>query len=233
VVRQILDQKGNPVKQFSPQCVRQVISPETARLMRSLLIRVTEPGGTATQAAIEGLSVGGKTGTAQKVSHETKHYAAGRYMSNFMGFLPAEDPSLIIVVVVDEPKGSHYGGVVAAPIFKAIAEQSLAIQGIRRLAPVVPSEQPYEPLYEKPDMAPLIMAQQAGEEEKTSPTDLQTKRIMPDIRGMSMRKVLEVMKGYETPVVFLGSGKAVTQSPLPGTVLNQKTRCQVQFQPVL
>jgi len=233
LVRQILDQKGNPVKQFSSQCVRQVISPETARLMRSLLTRVTEAGGTATQAAIEGISVGGKTGTAQKVSPETRHYAPGRYMSNFMGFLPAEDPSLVILVVVDEPKGSHYGGVVAAPIFKAIAEQSLSILGIRRLGPVVPSEQPYEPLYEKPDMAPLIMAQKTGEEEKASPADLQTKRIMPDIRGMSMRKVLEVIKGYEIPVVFRGCGKAVAHSPLPGTILNQKTRCQVQFQPVL
>ena len=203
-----------------------------AKRMVNVLKGVVETG-TGKEAAVDGFQVAGKTGTAQKVSPETRNYAPGRYMSNFMGFLPAEDPSLVILVVVDEPKGSHYGGVVAAPIFKAIAEQSLSILGIRRPAPVVPSEQPYEPLYEKPDMAPLIMAQKTGEEEKASPADLQTKRIMPDIRGMSMRKVLEVIKGYEIPVVFLGSGKAVAQSPLPGTILNQKTRCQVQFQPVL
>ncbi len=233
VVRQILDQKGNPVKQFPPQPVRQVISPETARLMRTLLTRVTEPGGTATQAAIEGISVAGKTGTAQKVSPETKRYAPGRYISTFMGFLPAEAPSLVIVVVVDEPKGSHYGGVVSAPIFKGIAEQSLSILGIRRPAQTVPQGQPDEPLYQKPDMAPLLMAQKAGEEEKVSAEDLQNKRIMPDIRGMSMRKVLELMRSYEIPVVLRGSGKAVAQSPLPGTVLGQRTRCQIQFQPVL
>jgi cell division protein FtsI (penicillin-binding protein 3) len=233
VVKQILDQKGNPVKQFSPQSVRQVISPETARLMRSLLVRVTEPGGTATQAAIEGISVGGKTGTAQKVSSETKRYAPGRYISTFMGFLPAEAPSLVIVVVVDEPKGSHYGGVVSAPIFKGIAEQSLSVLGIRRPSSTVPQGQPYEPLYQKPDMAPLLMAQKAGEEEKVSAEDLQSKRIMPDIRGMSMRKVLEVMRGYEIPGILKGSGKAVAQTPLPGTVLGQRTRCQIQFQPVL
>jgi cell division protein FtsI (penicillin-binding protein 3) len=233
VVRQILDQKGNPVKQYSPQSVRQVISPETARLMRSLLLRVTETGGTATQAAIEGISVGGKTGTAQKVSQETKRYAPGRYMSTFMGFLPAEAPSLVIVVVVDEPKGSHYGGVVSAPIFKGIAEQSLSILGIRRPSSTIPQGQPYEPLYQKPDMAPLLMAQKTGEEEKVSAEDLQHKRIMPDIRGMSMRKVLEVMRGYEIPIVLRGSGKAVAQTPLPGTILGQRTRCQIQFQPVL
>ena len=143
-------------------------------------------------------------------------------MSTFMGFLPAEDPALVIVVVVDEPKGSHYGGVVSAPIFKGIAEQSLSILGIRRLSPAGPQGQPYEPLYQKPDMAPLLMAQKAGEEEKVSAEDLQNKRIMPDIRGMSMRKVLEVMRSYEIPVVLMGSGKAVAQTPLPGTCLRSE-----------
>ncbi len=233
VVRQILDQKGNPVKQFPSQTVRQVISPATARLVRSLLCRVTETGGTATQAAIDGISVGGKTGTAQKVSAETRRYAPGKYVSTFMGFLPAEAPSLVIVVVVDEPKGSHYGGVVAAPIFKGIAEQSLSILGIRRVTPAVPQGQPSEPFYRKPDMAPLLMAQNTGAAEKAGSEDLQNKRIMPDIRGMSMRKVLEVLRGYEIPVVLTGSGKAVAQTPLPGAVLGQRTRCQIQFQPVL
>jgi hypothetical protein len=82
-------------------------------------------------------------------------------------------------------------------------------------------------------MAPLLMAHKAGEEEKVKAEELQNKRIMPDIRGMSMRKVLEVMKGYEIPVVVMGSGKAVAQTPSPGTVLGQRTRCQIQFQPVM
>jgi cell division protein FtsI (penicillin-binding protein 3) len=228
MVRQILDQKGNPVKQFSPQTVRQVLSPETAQLMCTLLARVTEPGGTAPQAVIDGLQVGGKTGTAQKVAPETKHYAAGKYVSTFMGLVPVESPALVILVVVDEPKGSHYGGVVAAPIFKGIAEHTLSIIGIRRPAPAAPHQSPQE----KPDMTPWVIAQKAKEENVQS-AELQNKRIMPDVRGMSMRKVVELLKGYEVPVDLLGSGKAVSQSPLPGTVLSQKTRCQVQFQPVL
>ncbi len=229
LVRQILDQKGNPVKQFSPQTVRQVISPETARVMRNLLARVTEPGGTATQAAIDGLTVGGKTGTAQKVAPETRHYSPGKYISTFMGFVPVESPALVILVVIDEPRGVHYGGVVAAPIFKGIAEHSLSIIGIRRTAPVVPQPSPPE----KPDMTPWIIAQKAKEAENVSSAELQDKRIMPDVRGMSMRKVIKLMKGYEVPVDLVGSGKAVSQSPLPGTALSQKTRCQVQFQPIL
>jgi cell division protein FtsI (penicillin-binding protein 3) len=233
MVRQILDQKGNPVKQFSPQSVREVISPQTAQIMRTLLTRVTETGGTATQAAVEGISVGGKTGTAQKVSSETKRYAPGKLISTFMGFLPADAPSLVIVVVIDEPKGSHYGGVVAAPIFKGIAEQSLSMLKIKRFVPGMPQGQPYEPLDQNPDMAPLLMAQRAGEGERMGEENLQNKRIMPDIRGMSMRKVLEVMRAYEIPVVLMGSGRAIAQTPLPGAVLGQRTRCQIQFQPVL
>lgn len=229
VVRRILDQKGNPVKEFFPQAVRQVLSPETARLMRQLLSRVTEPGGTAPQAAIEGILVGGKTGTAQKVSQETKHYAPGKYISTFMGFLPVENPSLVILVVLDEPKGSHYGGVVCAPIFKGIAEQTLSILGVRRPAAVVPYESPQE----KPDMTPWLMAQKPKEEENGPSSDPTIKRVMPDLRGLTMRKVLDVMKGYEMPVAFQGTGKAVTQWPLPGAALSQRTRCQIQFQPVL
>jgi cell division protein FtsI (penicillin-binding protein 3) len=229
LVRQILDQKGHPVKQFSPQPVRQVLSPETARLMRQLLVRVTESGGTAPLAAIEGIQVGGKTGTAQKVSQETKRYAPGKYVSTFMGFLPAEDPALVIVVVIDEPRGSHYGGVVAAPVFKGVAEQTLSILGIRRMAPALP----HEPVQEKPDMTPWLMAQKSKAEDLPPATGSQDKKVMPDVRGMSMRKVMEVMKGHEIPVVLMGSGKAISQSPLPGTVLSQRTRCQVQFQPVL
>jgi len=146
-----------------------------------------------------------------------------------MGFLPAEDPSLVIVVVVDEPRGVHYGGVVAAPIFKGIAEQTLPILGIRRIAPAVPYESPQE----KPDMTPWLMAQKPKREENPPGAGFQNKRIMPDVRGMSMRKVIEVMKEQEIPVVLMGSGKAVIQSPLPGTALSQKTRCQIQFHPVL
>jgi cell division protein FtsI (penicillin-binding protein 3) len=228
LVRQVLDQKGNPVKHLPPRPVRQVITPETARLMRTLLGRVTEPGGTATQAAIEGIQVGGKTGTAQKVSSETRRYAPGKYISTFMGFVPVDNPALVVLVVVDEPRGSHYGGVVAAPVFKGIAEQSLAILGIRRMGPA-----PVEPFQENPDMTSYLMAQKAREEESVRSADFQNSQTMPDVRGMSMRKVLEVMKVYEIPVTLSGSGKAVNQSPLPGAALTRKSRCLVQFQPLI
>jgi cell division protein FtsI (penicillin-binding protein 3) len=233
LVRQILDQKGNTVKEIFPQTIRQVISPDTARVMRTLLARVTEPGGTATLAAIEGLSVAGKTGTAQKVSPETKRYAPGKCISTFMGFLPAEAPAMVIVVTIDEPKGSHYGGVVAAPIFKAIAEQILPIMGVRRPVTVTPPHPLQDPWFEKPDPNQFIIVRRSEEEPLLNPSSGSGGRVMPDMRGLTMRKVLELMKEYEIPVTMTGSGRAVAQSPSPGTIVSQKTRCQIQFRPVL
>ena len=84
---------------------------------------ITE-GGTGVNAALDGYSVSGKTGTAQKIDDSGK-YARGKYVSSFLGFAPADEPKVVILVVVDEPKGDHYGGIVAAPAFKKIAHETL------------------------------------------------------------------------------------------------------------
>jgi cell division protein FtsI (penicillin-binding protein 3) len=102
---------------------RRVMSAGAARTMLGIMRGVTEHGGTAPQAAIDGYAVGGKTGTAQKVANG--HYDSSKWVSSFIGVVPADDPRLAIIVVVDEPQGSHLGGVVAAPIFKEIAEEAL------------------------------------------------------------------------------------------------------------
>jgi hypothetical protein len=100
-----------------------VISEKAAREMTLIMQGVTEVGGTARAAAIDGYAVAGKTGTAQKVSGG--HYDASKWVSSFIGFAPAENPRVAIVVMVDEPQGGHLGGAVAAPVFKEIAEQAL------------------------------------------------------------------------------------------------------------
>jgi cell division protein FtsI (penicillin-binding protein 3) len=100
-----------------------VIGERPARQMIEIMKGVTEPGGTAKAAAIEGYSVAGKTGTAQKASGG--RYDPGKWMSSFVGFVPADDPRVAIVVIVDEPEGGHLGGAVAAPVWKEIAEQAL------------------------------------------------------------------------------------------------------------
>src|ERR1051325_7452586 len=90
---------------------------------------VVSPEGTAAKAALEHYTVAGKTGTAQKAEHGV--YVPGKYFSSFIGFFPADDPELCISVTIDEPKGGHYGGDTAAPVFKQIAERAANYLNIR------------------------------------------------------------------------------------------------------
>lgn len=124
IVQQVNDADGRVLYQQTPVAVSQPIRPDTARLMKSLLVRVTEEGGTGARARVEGYTVGGKTGTAQKAI--PGGYSDTLNMSSFMGFIPAEDPQLAIIVVLDEPSNDvRTGGYVAGPVFKEIAEQSV------------------------------------------------------------------------------------------------------------
>jgi cell division protein FtsI (penicillin-binding protein 3) len=133
IVARIVQADGT-VETLPGAAERRVMSPATARTMLSIMRGVTEQGGTAKQAAIEGYTVGGKTGTAQKVANG--HYDASKWVSSFVGVVPAEDPRLAIMVIVDEPQGGHLGGAVAAPIFKEIAEQSLRYLHVPPTAPI-------------------------------------------------------------------------------------------------
>jgi cell division protein FtsI (penicillin-binding protein 3) len=100
---------------------------------------VTEEGGTAAHVAPEGYTAAGKTGTAQVMDKATKRYASNKYTSVFTGYVPAEHPKLVITVVVHEPQGAIYGGVVAAPAFREIAAKALPYLGVM---PSVPNSAP-------------------------------------------------------------------------------------------
>jgi cell division protein FtsI/penicillin-binding protein 2 len=102
---------------------QRVISEDTAEDMRIMLKGVLGPGGTASGAAIKGYELAGKTGTAQKP--EKGGYSSTKYVASFVGFAPAENPQLLVSVMVDEPKGDIYGGAIAAPAFKQITEWAL------------------------------------------------------------------------------------------------------------
>ena len=103
---------------------RRVVSEETAAAMRAMLANVVTSG-TGTEAAIEGYTVAGKTGTAKKPDLEQGGYEQGAYMASFAGFVPAEDPQLSTIVVLDEPRPVFYGGLTAAPVFADISRYAL------------------------------------------------------------------------------------------------------------
>jgi cell division protein FtsI (penicillin-binding protein 3) len=126
LVQRVVDAQGRTIYAAEPEVVSRPINAETSAEMRRLLARVTQKGGTGRRAALEEYTVAGKTGTAQKPG--PGGYSDKANMASFVGFLPAEDPELSVIVVVDEPQPLHTGGVVSAPVFRKIAEQVIRYQ---------------------------------------------------------------------------------------------------------
>jgi cell division protein FtsI/penicillin-binding protein 2 len=130
IISQIKDKYGEPIKKSSPQASRQVITPAVAQRVKRILVGVIEEG-TGKLANVPGYSTGGKTGTAQKVEPNGT-YSQSKFVASFIGFAPAENPVLAVAVTIDEPRGNHFGGVVAAPVFKNVCADVLRYLNIRQ-----------------------------------------------------------------------------------------------------
>jgi cell division protein FtsI (penicillin-binding protein 3) len=224
LVEQILNDDGTVVQKFEPQVVRRVISPETAQKITKMMETVTGDGGTGTKAALDGFRVAGKTGTAQKVDPVTHAYSPTKRIGSFVGFVPADKPKLTIAVIIDEPQGIKYGGVVAAPAFREIAQNSLAYLKIQ---PNMPSTAAAKPAVAKASPVP--------EDEALSDGDIQDipaeGGIMPNFKGMSMRRVLQVMEKRGINIRLLGSGRAGEQNPPPGHKIRGIGEVWIKFTP--
>ncbi|MGH7317042.1 MAG: peptidoglycan D,D-transpeptidase FtsI family protein, partial [Candidatus Rokuibacteriota bacterium] len=124
IVRAVLDAEGRELRSFEPKTVRQVISPETARTLTEMMVGVVA-NGTGRHAAIPGYGVAGKTGTAQKIDPATRRYSRAPGVLSFVGFVPADDPRLTLIVLLDEPKNERWGSEAAAPMFATIARETM------------------------------------------------------------------------------------------------------------
>jgi cell division protein FtsI (penicillin-binding protein 3) len=223
LVDRITDDNGVVLKQFAPQVRRRVLSAQTAKTVAGMLEGVVNEGGTGTNAAVDGYRVAGKTGTAQKVDAATHGYSAKKRTASFVGFVPLDKPRLTIFVVVDEPTTSPYGGVVAAPAFSAIAQQTLCYLKVpvdrsavkKRAEPAAPKSAP-ETVPEAAEGG-IVEGSEAGS--------------MPNFKGMSMRQVLRVMEKRGLNVKLQGSGRAVEQNPPPGSRINTQDQVWVRFVP--
>jgi len=207
IVKSVTDREGKTIYSNSPVIRTRVISGEAASTVTSILKNVVAAGGSGARAAIDGYEVAGKTGTSQKYDVETGRYHEDKYISSFIGFVPADDPELAILVLLDEPKEEYYGGRVAAPVFRKIAEQSLAHLKVA-------------PLKERGLMAGASVQAVAGTEKMLSPDDRGRFaaegeiKVMPELRGLTLRGALSRMWG--SPSGVNGSGFVVEQSPAPG-----------------
>ncbi len=220
IVREIRDSGGKVVYRGEPKELRRVLSPRTSEQMREMMGLVVQEDGTGTQARIKGFLVGGKTGTAQKVEVGTGRYSRNKRVSSFVGFLPLRDPELMILVVVDEPRGQVYGGVVAAPAFNQIAVKTAYYLGIAPTEPVATASARGTDGKAGRGRVPLT---------RVSSGNAGSPMVMPDLKGLSMGKVVDVMGRFSVRLELVGTGVATKQVPDAGDLLVPGTECTVTF----
>jgi cell division protein FtsI (penicillin-binding protein 3) len=212
VTRRVVSPRGEVVLENQPHMVRRVISEKTSRSLASMLRDVTNEGGTGVMANVDGFEVAGKTGTAQKADPVHGGYAAKKRVASFIGFVPANDPRLVALVLIDEPEVNVYGGIVAAPVFRNIAQASL-----RHLA-VAPQQAAVIPLPASQSEASVRRWTKPNNPSGTEAGDGSA----PDFVGLSLREALEKAQTLKVKVRLQGNGYVVRQSPEAGGRWNEE-----------
>lgn len=218
IIDRVVNNQGITILKALPSVASEPIRAETARTVTKLLERVVEEGGTGTRAASSEYKMAGKTGTAQKVAEGTHHYAEGKYYASFIGIAPSYAPKIAVFVGIDEPQGAYYGGVVAGPVFKDIAESALKFLD-------VPSS-----------LSRVVTASQGGV--TASPKIAGGARfqrnsdgsfLVTDVRNLTIRDVLNAVGQADVKVSIEGSGTAQSQFPPPGSVIREGEEFNVSF----
>ena len=220
VVKAIVDRSGHTVNKTRPKVIRRVISQKTAEKVARVLERVVSEEGTAAPASINGFRVAGKTGTSQKVDPGTRRYSWSKYVASFVGFVPVDNPKLVISITIDEPRGIHYGGLVAGPVFRDVGKWSLNYFRINpqiRLTKKEPGDLQHDPKISPEAFSQIARVSKDG--------------IVPDFRGLGMRDVLKKGRALGLNVLLEGTGLAVKQTPGPGASLKRTSTLKVRFQP--
>jgi len=218
LVKAEFDADGREMRRIEPRAVRQVVSPETARTLSRMLVEVVEHG-TGHLAAVGGYDVGGKTGTAQKLDSTTRRYSRAPGVLSFVGFVPADEPRLVLLVLLDEPKNEKWGSEAAAPIFAAIAAPVL------RYLEVPPR-----------DATPIQIVTGPGADDTprvqlVSTTAAPVGGVMPDVRGRRLRQALATLEPLGVGVQVDGRGRVAQQSPAPGERLDPDAVARLTLSP--
>lgn len=216
VLKRVVALDGSVRRAGRPQVVGQPIGPETARVVSEMLELVVE-GGTGTKARIEGIRVAGKTGTAQKVEPGTGRYSDRDRISSFVGYAPADAPRILIAVMVDTPRTSTYGGTVAAPLFRRIAEQALEAMGMgnRAIRPFPDAAEAMGPV------RPIALGGQPADPG------------VPDLVGLGVRDAAVELQRAGLRASVDGWGIVIRQDPPPGTDIEVGTTVRLQLGAVL
>jgi len=201
IVSSMLEPETNGIiSKVTPSVIRRVISEESSSLVRYALESVVAHG-SGRNAYIENYRVGGKTGTAQKVQNGS--YMTGNYILSFMGFMPADDPEIVVYVAVDHPQGVvQYGGTVSAPIAKSVLQTAIEVLDIE------PSKEGMEKEYNWMDTKYVVL---------------------PDVLGLSLEDAKKTLKGFN--LEFSGEGETVVhQSPEAGYYVKEGATVKLMLQ---
>ncbi len=201
LVKEITDKDGKVIKKFEPKIVNRVVSPQTAKEL-CLILEGEVTDGTGKNAYIEGYRSAGKTGTAEKIK-AGGGYMKDEYIASFVGFAPADDPALVCIVVVDAPQGyPYYGGWVAAPVFKAIMEDSLRYKGV-----------------------PL-------REERNKEKQPVTQVVVPDVINLPLAEAVSTLNARGLNAKVSGNGDIVwQQTPIARSKLNRGSQVIIYLSP--
>ncbi|MFQ6607715.1 MAG: penicillin-binding protein [Fidelibacterota bacterium] len=229
IVDKICDTEGNVLQFERPQIVRRVSSSASVENLKSMLVKVVESG-TGTSAQLTGWKVAGKTGTAQKFIDGK--YSKFKFISSFAGFFPADDPQLVGVFVLDEPrKGLHWGGFSAAPIFRNVMKRIIT-QDDEILVHKPRLEKYSNPHPETKSNDFLADAQ--GDLPVTIMTSAVTNLsppgvVVPNLRGLSLRNAVAELKMSGLRPKVEGSGAVIGQWPPPGTEVRYGSTCSLKL----
>lgn len=242
VVERIISADGS-TEIIAPKAVRQVVSAETANIVRDMMMTVTEKGGTGTLAVVPGYRTAGKTGTAQKADAVTGKYSVDKRVASFVGFIPAENPKVVILALLDEPRGQVYGGLIAAPIFSRVASQTLQLLGVpptypedrnkilpsaETIARILGSIEPEEAVaLDNQSLVDIVEVDENGE----AITPVPSGPVMPNFIGLSSRQVLEMAQENSLNLKLIGSGRVVEQDPVAGMPIPLGSGIWVRLEP--
>lgn len=226
LIKKIVNSDGEIVYENKPRAEKNVLSPTVAAELRQMLYQVTQPGGTARLANVEGYAAGGKTGTAQKFNVDLRAYEEKAFTSSFVGFAPLDKPRFAVSVVFDRPsKNGYFGGIVAAPAFKEIAQKTLAHFGVA--PPVV--QQNVTVVGDLKNRRDSFVPQNTTTNTTTVEEIANNKvfdaafqrSLLPDLRGLSLRRALVVTQNQDIHVAISGQGVVVDQIPQAGTAVKK------------
>lgn len=215
LLKRITTRQGETRFSFEPKMLRTVISRETSDKIKDYMVGVVE-NGTATGAKIEGMKIGGKTGTSQMLINN--RYSSSSYNSSFAGFFPVDKPKIVCLILVNSPQVGRYGGMVAAPIFKNIAQRLVAVDKNLMEGTGIERENFIEQVFAGAEKKQAkVSYANVAEKKSEERTKVMNKRIMPDLKNQQLRDALSVLSDIGLKYKVQGNGKVISQSIMPGS----------------